>query len=381
MDRFRVNQNKLNSKGIKMYKRVIKKYPKAKVQKLAQNSKKSFGSHIAKIMQNFVLFRNFVVSIIIIFFIIPLIFFIALQVYKEIKSDTILIEPFEVSKNLQEMGFTGRAIANKLTNQINKIMLETQKLSTSAHIAIQSSENIELKASVPTGSKFDVEIPGSGVSLKAVMEFLGYNPTKISGELTNSNGENFELTVRVGDNPDSTIIGGLKNLNTMLLIAAKYVYKFAGPYILAVYFKDKDSDKDKSIETIEYIISNEPDDDDDKAYNLWGIILLENGDYSGAIEKFDKSTSINPVFSYPYNGWGIALYQLGRHEEAAEKFEKALELDPKYAAAYYRWGVALEQLKRFHEAIKKYAKAAAIDRDAEVGKQAQERIEELKKKG
>ena len=62
------------------------------------------------------------------------------------------------------------------------------------------------------------------------------------------------------------------------------------------------------------------------AYNLWGTVLSEQGDKSGAILKYQKAIEFNPKYAPAYNNWGVTLERLGRHKEAEDLFAKARAL-------------------------------------------------------
>ncbi|MBI5101243.1 MAG: tetratricopeptide repeat protein [Nitrospirae bacterium] len=107
------------------------------------------------------------------------------------------------------------------------------------------------------------------------------------------------------------------------------------------------------------------DPNEESAYGLWGLLLVEQGLYEGAIEKFKKAIEINPNSATAYWSWGHSLRRLKQYENAIEKLKKALEIKPNYAAAYGAWGDCLRYTKRFSEAEEKYRKALEINPEYE----------------
>ena len=56
---------------------------------------------------------------------------------------------------------------------------------------------------------------------------------------------------------------------------------------------------------------------------------LEDGEYSNALNSFQKAISLNESDPDLWNLKGIALRSLGRYNEAIECFNKSLEIDPR----------------------------------------------------
>jgi Flp pilus assembly protein TadD len=59
-----------------------------------------------------------------------------------------------------------------------------------------------------------------------------------------------------------------------------------------------------------------------------GIALYQQGDYPGALSKFEKATEADPTLAAAWSDKGCALGRLGKRDAALEAFNKALEIDP-----------------------------------------------------
>jgi Flp pilus assembly protein TadD len=59
-----------------------------------------------------------------------------------------------------------------------------------------------------------------------------------------------------------------------------------------------------------------------------GIALYQQGDYQGALSKFEKATEADPTLAAAWSDKGCALGRLGEREAALEAFNKALKIDP-----------------------------------------------------
>jgi tetratricopeptide (TPR) repeat protein len=289
--------------------------------------------------------------------IIGLFIFFGLLTCVEFKKDSVVIEAFEVPEELQKQGYTGRALANKLLDQINFIKETTRT-------ARESREFLPADAM----ASIEVEIAGTGVSLKSVLqyvkEFFGHSPTRIVGEVTlQGDRDQLYLTIRVIGKPSKTISGTLANLNETLLEAAEHIYKRTDPYTLASYLYSK-YQQERSLEilkSIQYCLHHDPPEDDHWAYNLWGLVLRHQKDYDGAIAKYKKAIELDPQFALAYNNWGLVLYDQKDYDGAIAKYKKAIELDPQFALAYNNWGLVLRHQKDYDGAIAKYKKAIELD--------------------
>jgi tetratricopeptide (TPR) repeat protein len=60
------------------------------------------------------------------------------------------------------------------------------------------------------------------------------------------------------------------------------------------------------------------------------VALNYLGNYTGAIEFYDKALAIYPKNKYALSNKGWALAGLGNYKEAITFFDKALAIDPKY---------------------------------------------------
>jgi tetratricopeptide (TPR) repeat protein len=74
------------------------------------------------------------------------------------------------------------------------------------------------------------------------------------------------------------------------------------------------------------------------AFNKLGVILLANGFYEDASQRFRRAVEMTPGNSAVLKNYGIALSFLGDHEGALAAFHQARELGPGFADLYYHIG-------------------------------------------
>lgn len=289
------------------------------------------------------------------FFIMVIIVVIFIVIYKELKSDSIIIEPFIISTEIENSGYSGEKIASKVYNHIRIIMAEAG-----------SSEGKS------TGGPYDlppdIKIPGAGVSLRNltshIKSIIGIEPFRIGGVVTseedeikvtiNSNNRNRLSRKEVGEN--------LPTLDEKLDEGARYILKSIHPYLLARYYyikmeKEGDDCKKKDFkikcwEISDHIVSNLKRKNEArtraKAWSLQGLI----------VSKDKEKSSL---------------------KAAEELFRDAINEDSKYYYPYFYLGEILEEEGKYDEAKENYKKVVKFDKSGELAKRAKERLEELKK--
>jgi Tfp pilus assembly protein PilF len=97
------------------------------------------------------------------------------------------------------------------------------------------------------------------------------------------------------------------------------------------------------------------------ALNGKGWALNFQGNYAQAIPLFDKVLAIDPKYRDALNNKGWALVELGNYTEALTYLDKALAIDPNYKYALNNKGMALNGLGKYKEAITYLDKALTID--------------------
>jgi tetratricopeptide (TPR) repeat protein len=75
-----------------------------------------------------------------------------------------------------------------------------------------------------------------------------------------------------------------------------------------------------------------------------GNALIEQGNYTQAIQSFDKALAIDPNDKYALEGKGYALHNLGNYTEAIQYYDKALAIDPNDKYALNSKGGVLDSL-------------------------------------
>ena len=99
-------------------------------------------------------------------------------------------------------------------------------------------------------------------------------------------------------------------------------------------------------------------------YSAWGHVLVQKGDYDGAIAKLKIAHEKGPNFADPLEMWGEALLAKHRPEEALVKFREANDHAPNWGRLHLKWGEALVAAGRKDEAQTHFVRAATLDLSA-----------------
>ncbi|AEH50116.1 tetratricopeptide repeat protein [Pseudothermotoga thermarum] len=117
-----------------------------------------------------------------------------------------------------------------------------------------------------------------------------------------------------------------------------------GLYDLAISYADKDM-HDVAFKVIKYIL--EVDKNYAPAYELWGSLLLEKGEFQEGIKYLDKAIEIDPWLVEAYSSLGEAYYNLGDYAKAAFYWEREIEYAPNNKFTYFMVADAYRKLNRY----------------------------------
>jgi tetratricopeptide (TPR) repeat protein len=84
-------------------------------------------------------------------------------------------------------------------------------------------------------------------------------------------------------------------------------------------------------------------------------------DYEGAVAMYKKVLKLDPKNAEAYNNWGTIMSEQGEYVIAIAMYRKALKFNPNYVDAYINWGTQLTSLGENEKAIIRYKKALKID--------------------
>jgi tetratricopeptide (TPR) repeat protein len=261
-------------------------------------------------------------------------------------------------------GFTPKVIINHLVDEMHEIEREARSGARARAIQLQGDKNALMVI-----ADFVKVTP----LIRVAQETVGLIPFTFRGEIVARDKE-LEMVLR-GHDADrrSEYIVTRAPSDQLPLLIKKTAYeamRAIDPYILAAYQFKKDFLTRDFTPTVA-IISRQLESEDDQyhkwMYNLWGMILYQQADRAGAVEKFRAALAYDPSFASPMLNWGVVLARQGNNKEAIEKFQAVVGNRSgrvpaaTRAAAYSEWGFSLALMGRTEEAFAKFRQAGAAD--------------------
>jgi tetratricopeptide (TPR) repeat protein len=127
----------------------------------------------------------------------------------------------------------------------------------------------------------------------------------------------------------------------------------------------------------EELVKNNPNDLD----NLLklGHMLNDAGFYEKAIERYKQYLKLKPNIADVIVDMGVCYFQTGKYDNAVSNFKKGIEINPEHQIAHMNLGVVYKfGLNNKTEAVKWWKKAVQLDPTSEVGKKAQDFLNQNK---
>ena len=279
--------------------------------------------------------------------------------------EAVNIESVSVPQSVSaKSGFTSDVVVTRLADQMQQIEHLAQTRADAKEVMAQD----EGGSAAVLGEFFELT-----PLLRAVQTTFGLIPYTFSGEIV-ANGDNLEMVLRGRDNEhhETTIHEGIEGKDVPKLIdkVAYEAVRMIDPYMLAAYqFKKDYLVRDfTTTETVVRLALADPETRDRKwLLNLWGVVLYQESDRDGAIDKFREALEAEPSFASPMFNWGVVLAREGKLEDAIDKFQAVVlgwhKGDPTdtLAAAYTEWGFTLALMGHPDRAFSKFREAEKAD--------------------
>ena len=262
-------------------------------------------------------------------------------------------------------GYTSDVVVKRLADRMQQIETQAQSRADAKQVLAKDSGG----AAAVLGEFFQLT-----PLLRVVQSGFGLIPYTLSGEIVVL-GPILEITLRGSDDKhNETLIredGPLDDLPGLIDKAAYEAVRMIDPSLLAAYQFRHDyltRDFTSTEDVIRTALVNPNVARSHKwVTNLWGIVLYQQSDNEGAIEKFREALRMDATFASPMLNWGVVLARQGRHQEAIGKFMQVVagwrRGDPTdtLAAAYTEWGFSLALLGYTEEAFAKFRQATIAD--------------------
>jgi tetratricopeptide (TPR) repeat protein len=328
--------------------------------------------------QNFAAVFTMLLSIVLIALLMALLY----ALWRELRRNTIVLEPLEVPRELLERGYTPAVVTERLLHAIHTIqsVANTQK-PRRGHIA--------------SALQADIQIPVGQLSIKALARYfrqlLDLPDQHVVGEITRD-GDALTLMLRRRDGARMTLgrPRAATDVAPLITAGAEEAVRLTDPYVLASYYIEEElpgPEFPKTIEALQHVIDTRPDEAP-WACNLQGLLLLNRYENDAALEVLRRGFDADPELQSPVSeeymtalirtgrakealrivdaraarpltaaqrtrlGWCNVM--LGRHRIALRHFRRVLATRREHAYAMLGYAVCLSRLHRYREALRAF---------------------------
>lgn len=272
----------------------------------------------------------------------------------ELSRETLRIDAIDVPESLARAGYTQQVVARRLVDQILRIRTE----------ALMGREN---RALATTWSQPDIVVPGTGLSARAVADYvrglLGRPDQRVGGEVVEHPG-GYVLRLRMAGVGEivSTEARSIAELDQLLHQGARAIQRKVEPEVLAGYLY---MIGDPIVgDVLRKFLATEPPRSAKRrrAEILQGLIALRERNFDLAIQSFER------VFDRGRSDWpdlraliGEAQYLKGDLDGALASLRSALEFDSEMGYASRILGLVLQAKGDLDGALASFRRATEHD--------------------
>ena len=94
-----------------------------------------------------------------------------------------------------------------------------------------------------------------------------------------------------------------------------------------------------------------------------GNTQFKNGNYTEAIDFFNKAIEIDSDNHILYSNRSAAYLSIGKGKEALDDAEKCTNLKPDWIKGWGRKGAALHMLKKYDDSVESFNEGLKLDKD------------------
>lgn len=276
-------------------------------------------------------------------------------------TSAVVFQDIDVPPTVQQLGYSPKVMASRLANEVRVIDRKARTVKDIRDFALPGDES----AVNALGDYFKF-----GEPIKATQQLLGLVHYNFTGDVVKQ-GDDLKLSIRGSahdrEQPFNTAVVG-KDPEKLVHEAAMDIVRFIDPYIVASYAYEEARDGDKNytaaVREVRYCLVNMPKKELHWAYNLHGLILVQQGKLDEAMERYNAALALKPDFVLTVYNVGNLLLEKKQYDQAIAKYKETLKIDAKLVRtpqAYTQWGVALTRQGQTDAAIPLFEKAIAVN--------------------
>ena len=280
-----------------------------------------------------------------------------LVIWREWRHPAVIIDPIDVPKNLEELGYTPDVVAQRIAAEI-------LGLRRTARWGGRIEEGYQLSA-----AQIDFTVPGAGVSYRSVIRYLrqlsGQHERRVKGEIIRD-GEAIRIVLRTHDRrqtPDN-LRASKDAIEELFQPAALAIAELVDPYLLASYrfaVGLRTRNFDATLEAVRHCLASRPAKHHGRAYIVWGNVLVEQRRFREAEVKYSAAARLPPQSWSLYNSRGILLRLQRRFDQAATTLRTAIEIDGKQAVLWCNLGNVDNDRHFYSRALGHFRRAIRLD--------------------
>jgi tetratricopeptide (TPR) repeat protein len=286
-----------------------------------------------------------VVSLLLLGFLLAL----AFAFWREVRNDTVFLEPIEVPREIDAQGFHPGVVASHLLD---------------AAVAMQQRGSgwrrrrpLENVASVA-----DTQAPGGYLSIrvivKAVRAMLGRPATRISGDIT-KRATGYTLQLRVGGRVIEPVGGPhapAADIEQLIHDGAQDLLQAVDPFALASYFfngPEAGTAAPNTMRLVQAVLRADHVEDRAWALSLWASVLLGQGHEEEAMEKYRAALEADERIGsqHALENLAKAMVRHGRDDEARALVDSVAAREPQHLENLVAATVAYGRIGRWDRAL------------------------------
>jgi tetratricopeptide (TPR) repeat protein len=236
-------------------------------------------------------------------------------IYAAVRTEALVVEPFEVPPALSQAGLGGQVMATRVMDKIAD--MQEQTLSTRPASTYSTNWGDDIKVAVPdTGATIG--------DIRTLLRSWFGKETRISGEVVRED-NGWSVTGRVSGH--TAIVAKGPALDPLVSQVAEGIFHQTQPYRYVVYVVSHGRQAE-AMAAARDLAMNGPEQE-----RPWGLVAVANSmnppDY-GDVETLEakrEAAAAVPDFPMPVNNYATNLENLGRWEEALKFYRRAASLD------------------------------------------------------
>ena len=213
--------------------------------------------------------------------------------WRELRRNTIVLDPLEVPRELIERGYSPTVVTERMLNAVH---------------TIQSVANTQKprRGHVASALQADIQIPVGQLSIKAFARYfrqlLDFPDQHVAGEITRD-GDSFTLQLRRRDGQQMTLGRSrtAADVGPLISAGAEEVVRLTDPYVLASFYIEQElpgPEFPKTAEALLHVIETRPDEAP-WARNLQGLLLLNRYENVEALNVLRRGFEADPELLSP----------------------------------------------------------------------------------